>query len=63
VRYQLKFSRSKAQNITAKLLLRWPVPVVIAKIMRPNVVLATNPDAGVIVMYSILQFCFFVFFL
>jgi len=49
VRYKLKLSSSKAQNITAKLLLRWSVPVVIAKITRPNVVLLANPDTGVII--------------
>ena len=45
VRYQLWLSSSKGQNISAKLLLRWSV---IAKIVRPNVVLLSNPDAGVI---------------
>ena len=49
VRYQLKLSSSKAQNITAKLLLMWSVHVVIAKIIRPNVVLLANPDTGVII--------------
>jgi hypothetical protein len=33
----------------AKLLLRWSKPVVIAKILGPNVVLLANPEMGVIV--------------
>jgi len=34
VRYQLRLSSSKGQNISAKLLLSWSVPVTIAKIER-----------------------------
>ena len=49
MRCQLKLSSSKAQNITAKLLLTWSEPVVIAKIVRPKVVLLANPDTGVII--------------
>jgi len=40
---------SKARNITAKLLLRWSKPVVVAKIVGPNTVLLANPETGVIV--------------
>jgi hypothetical protein len=39
---------SKALNVSSKLMLRWSDPVVIAKIVRPNVVLLANPDTGVI---------------
>jgi hypothetical protein len=39
---------SKAQNVSAKLMLRWSDPVVIAEILRTNVVLFANPDTGVI---------------
>jgi len=49
VRYRLRLSSSKGQNISAKLLLRWSVPVTVAKIVRPNVVLLANPDIGVII--------------
>jgi hypothetical protein len=40
---------SKARNITAKLLLRWSKPVVVAKIVGPNTVLLENPETGVVV--------------
>lgn len=46
--YRMNLASSKAHNISAKLLLRWSKPVVIAKILRPNVVLLANPDTGVI---------------
>jgi hypothetical protein len=46
--FRLKSASSKAQNISAKLLLRWSKPVVIAKIVGPNTLLG-NPDTGVIV--------------
>jgi len=49
VRYRLRLSSYKGQNISAKLLLRWSVPVTIAKIVRPNVTLLANPDTGVII--------------
>jgi len=52
VRYQLKLSSSKSQEISAKLLLRWSVPVTIAKMVIPNVVLLANPDTGVIIRSS-----------
>jgi hypothetical protein len=48
VLYRLNLRSSKAQNISAKLLLRWSTPMVIAKFVRPNVVLLVNPDTGVI---------------
>ena len=39
----IKLVRSKA-NISAKFLLRWLKPVVMANIVRPNVVLLANPE-------------------
>jgi hypothetical protein len=49
VLYRLNVLSSKAQNISAKLALRWSKLVVVAKIVRPNVVLLANPDTGVII--------------
>jgi hypothetical protein len=49
VMYKMRLSSSKANNVTAKLLLRWSKPVVIAKIIKPNIVLLANPETGVIV--------------
>jgi len=49
VRYRLNLSSSKGQNVSAKLLLRWSMPMVIAQKVGPNVVLLANPDTGVIV--------------
>jgi len=49
VRYQLKLSSSKSLQVSAKLLLRWSVPVTKAKIVRPNVVLLAYPDTRVII--------------
>jgi hypothetical protein len=46
--YCLNLASSKAQNISAKLLLRWSKLMVVAKIVRPNVVPLANPDTGVI---------------
>lgn len=48
VRYRLKLGSSKAQNVTPKIMLSWSAPVLLAKVVRPNVVLLANPDAGVI---------------
>jgi hypothetical protein len=45
----MNLASSKAQNISAKLLLRWSKPMAIAKIVRPNVVLFANLETGVIV--------------
>jgi hypothetical protein len=47
--YRLNLVSSKARNILAKLSLKWSQPVVVAKILRPNVVLLANPGTGVIV--------------
>ena len=47
--YRLNLVSSKAQKVTAKLMLRWSKPMVIAKMVRPNVVQLANPDTGVIV--------------
>jgi hypothetical protein len=46
--YRLNLASSKAQNISAKLPLSWSKPMVIAKIVKPDVLLA-NPETGVIV--------------
>jgi hypothetical protein len=48
VRYHLKLVSSKAQDVTAKMMLRWSKPMVIVKEIRPNVVLLAHPDTGVI---------------
>ena len=48
VLYRLNVVSSKAQNISAKLLLKWSRPMTIAKFVRPNVVLLANPETGVI---------------
>jgi len=40
---------SKAQNITAKLSLRWSEPLVTSKIVKQNKVLLANPNTGVVV--------------
>jgi hypothetical protein len=47
--YRLNLASSKAQKVTAKLMLRWSKPMVIAKIVRPNVVLLANPDTAVVI--------------
>ena len=47
--YRKNLVSSKAQGISAKLLLRWSKPMVVAKILRPNVVLLANPETGVLV--------------
>jgi hypothetical protein len=45
----MRLASSEANNISAKFLLSWSKPVVIAKIVRSNVVLLANPEMGVIV--------------
>ena len=47
--YRLNLISSKGQNNSAKLLLLWSKPLIIAKFVKPNVVLLANPDTGVIV--------------
>ena len=47
--YRLHVLSSKAQNISAKLALKWSKPVIVAKVVKPNVVLLANPDTGVII--------------
>jgi len=47
--YRLNLSSSKGQNISAKLLLKWSMPMVIARKAGPNVVLLANHDTAVIV--------------
>jgi hypothetical protein len=47
--YKMMMFSSKANNVTAKLLLRWSKPVVIAKVIRPSVVLLASPETGVVI--------------
>jgi hypothetical protein len=42
--YRLNLVSSKAQNISVKLPLRWSKPMVIFKMVRPNVALLANRD-------------------
>lgn len=46
--YRLNLVRSKTKNVTAKQMMRRSMPMVIAKIARPNMVLLANPDTGVV---------------
>jgi transposase InsO family protein len=48
VMFRRNLVSSKALNVSSKLMLRWSDPVIIAKFVRPNVVLLANPDTGVI---------------
>jgi len=50
--YRMNLAISKAQNISTKLLLRWSKPMVIGKIVRPNVVLLANPETAVILRWA-----------
>jgi hypothetical protein len=47
--YRLNLVSSQALNVSAKHLLKWSTPVVIARFVRTNVALLANPDTGVIV--------------
>jgi len=49
VLYRMNVANSKARGISAKLLLGLSKPAVIAKIVRPNVVLLANPETEVII--------------
>lgn len=40
---------SRANNILTKFLLKWSIPVIIAKIVHPNVALLANSKTGVII--------------
>jgi hypothetical protein len=50
--YRIRTSSNKANEVSAKLLLRLSEPVATARIVRPNVVLLANPETGVIVRRS-----------
>jgi len=50
--YRIRLARSKANNISAKFLLRWSKPFITAKIVRLSVVLLANPETGVIVRWA-----------
>jgi hypothetical protein len=45
----MNVASSKAPGISAKLFMKWSRPVVIAKEVRPTVVLLANPETAVIV--------------
>jgi hypothetical protein len=47
--YRLNIVRNKVNQVSAKFLLKWSKPVVIAKIVRPSVVLLANPQTRVII--------------
>jgi hypothetical protein len=49
VMFRRNLISSKPLNVASKLMLRWSQLVVIAKFVRPNVVLLANPDSGVII--------------
>jgi hypothetical protein len=53
--FRLNIASSKAQNISAKILMRWSKPVVISKFVGPNTVLLANPDTGVHVRAHVSQ--------
>jgi len=42
-------SSSTANNISAKFLLKWSKPAIIAKIVQPNMGLLVNPETGGII--------------
>jgi hypothetical protein len=46
--FRMRLVSSKPDMVSAKLLLRWFKPVIIAKIVRPNVFLLADPATGVI---------------
>jgi hypothetical protein len=46
--FRLNLASSKAKQITQKMQLRWSPPMVIQRMVRPNVVLLANPDTGVV---------------
>jgi hypothetical protein len=47
--FRLNIASSKAQKISAKMLMRWSKSVVISKFVGPNTVLLANPETGVVV--------------
>jgi hypothetical protein len=49
VLYRKNLTSSKAQSETAKLMLQWSEPVIIARITAPNNVELANPNTGVVV--------------
>jgi len=49
VSYRLNLVSSKAREVSVKIMLRWSEPVVIAREIRPNVVMLANPSTGVVV--------------
>ena len=49
VMYRLRLDSSKAAQRSAKFQLKWSKPVIIAKMVRPNVALLANPETGVVI--------------
>ena len=47
--YQVKVLSSKGKGVSAKTELKWSKPMIIAKILKPNVVQLANTETGVIV--------------
>ena len=47
--YRMRMSSSTANNISAKFLLKWSKPVIIAKIVQPNMGLLVKPETGGII--------------
>jgi hypothetical protein len=47
--FRLNVVSSKAQNISAKMLMRWSKPMDVSKLLGPNMLLLANPDTGIIV--------------
>jgi hypothetical protein len=45
----MRITSNKASQMSAKFLLRWSKPVVIARIVRPNVVVLANPETGIMI--------------
>jgi hypothetical protein len=47
--YRLRLDSSKVAQRSAKFQLKWSKPVIIAKMVRPNVALLANPETGVVI--------------
>jgi len=47
--YQVKVFSSKGKGVSAKIELKWSMPMIIAKFFKPNVVQVANVETGVIV--------------
>jgi hypothetical protein len=47
--YRLRLDSSKVAQLSAKFQLKWSKPVIIARMVRPNVALLVNPETGVVI--------------